>query len=79
MNKISFKTLHDYVQSLEEQPSEDIKNAVGVTKAADDSIGGKKRKNAEQASRGVEKLKKANITGMAKISTFFKKPVQAMA
>jgi ribonuclease H2 subunit B len=33
--------------------------------------GTKKRKN--QASHGVEKLKKANVAGMSKLSTFFTK------
>ncbi|KDQ21843.1 hypothetical protein BOTBODRAFT_99689 [Botryobasidium botryosum FD-172 SS1] len=45
---------------------------------ADDGEGtgnrnGKKRKAAAQASRGVEKLKKASTTGMPKLSNFFKK------
>lgn len=34
----------------------------------------KKRKAPAKASQGVEKLKKANIKGMAKISSFFSKP-----
>ncbi|KAH9979172.1 ribonuclease H2, subunit B [Russula compacta] len=34
---------------------------------------GKKRKAKSKTSQGVEKLKKANISGMAKISTFFQK------
>ncbi|KAH9992609.1 ribonuclease H2, subunit B [Russula vinacea] len=34
---------------------------------------GKKRKAKSKASQGVEKLKKANVSGMAKISSFFKK------
>ena len=36
---------------------------------------GKKRKAATQKSRGVEKLKKANIKGMSKLSSFFQKTV----
>ncbi|KLO16903.1 hypothetical protein SCHPADRAFT_913867 [Schizopora paradoxa] len=35
---------------------------------------GGKRKAAAQGSKGVEKLKKANVKGMAKLSTFFQKP-----
>lgn len=35
-------------------------------------VGDKKRKNAK-ASHGVESLKKANVSGMAKLSSFFKK------
>lgn len=34
----------------------------------------KKRKAPVKASHGVEKLKKANIDGMSKISSFFQKP-----
>ena len=37
----------------------------------DDST--KKRKAKTKASHGVEKLKKANVSGMAKISSFFQK------
>ena len=33
----------------------------------------KKRKGAAKASHGVEKLKKANVKGMAKLSSFFQK------
>jgi len=35
--------------------------------------GGKKRKAKSKASQGVERLKKANTSGMAKLSTFFQK------
>jgi len=34
---------------------------------------GKKRKAVAKGSMGVEKLKKANINGMSKISSFFQK------
>jgi ribonuclease H2 subunit B len=34
---------------------------------------GKKRKAKAKGSQGVEKLKKANLTGIAKISSFFQK------
>jgi ribonuclease H2 subunit B len=33
----------------------------------------KKRKNKSKTSQGVDKLKKANINGMAKMSSFFQK------
>ncbi|KAI0949376.1 hypothetical protein AcW1_009009 [Taiwanofungus camphoratus] len=36
----------------------------------------KKRKGSTKASHGVEKLKKANVKGMAKISSFFQKPAK---
>jgi len=35
--------------------------------------GGKKRKAKSKASQGVEKLKKVNVSGTAKLSTFFQK------
>ncbi|TCD71262.1 hypothetical protein EIP91_011740 [Steccherinum ochraceum] len=38
------------------------------------SEGAKKRKVAAKGSHGVEKLKKANTKGMAKLSSFFQKP-----
>ncbi|KXN91053.1 Ribonuclease H2 subunit B [Leucoagaricus sp. SymC.cos] len=41
-------------------------------KATGKSAGDKKRK-AAKASHGVESLKKANVSGMAKLSSFFKK------
>ena len=49
----------------------EIKESKGSSKAAAaaEKANGKKRKTA---SVGVEKLKKANTTGMAKLSTFFK-------
>jgi len=40
--------------------------------AVSEEQGGKKRKGVK-SSTGVEKLKKANTTGMAKLSTFFTK------
>lgn len=37
------------------------------------STGTKKRKGPAKGSHGVEKLKKANVKGMAKLSNFFQK------
>jgi len=34
---------------------------------------GDKKRKASKASQGVESLKKANVNGMAKLSSFFKK------
>ncbi|KAF9010513.1 ribonuclease H2, subunit B [Cyathus striatus] len=49
--------------------------ALGKTKekAVAATANDKKRKNAK-GSHGVEKLKKVNVNGMAKLSSFFKKP-----
>lgn len=41
-------------------------------KAATKATTGEKRKSAK-GSHGVEALKKVNVSGMAKLSTFFKK------
>jgi len=47
---------------------------VNKSRAADAVDGdGKKRKAKSKASQGVEKLKKVNVSGMAKISAFFQK------
>ena len=40
---------------------------------AQEDSNGKKRKATNQVSKGVEKLKKANVKGMSKISSFFQK------
>lgn len=40
---------------------------------ADTGEGGKRKKVAAKTSKGVEQLKKANIHGMSKLSTFFGK------
>ena len=41
------------------------------TSGSTEKGGDKKRKATAKASAGVSKLKKANTTGMSKISTFF--------
>ena len=52
-----------------------IAGAPGTKPRAADAVedGGKKRKAKSKGSQGVERLKKANISGMAKLSTFFQK------
>jgi len=45
----------------------------GRRKTGTDMPTEKPKRKAEKGSVGVEKLKKANINGMAKLSTFFKK------
>jgi ribonuclease H2 subunit B len=65
---LSFTELEKYLQSLEEEIAPPIaKGSVkGKSMPATDT---KKRKG----SQGMEKLKKANVNGMAKLSTFFSK------
>lgn len=43
------------------------------TKASATGTGGEKKRKAAKGSHGVETLKKANVNGMAKLSSFFKK------
>jgi ribonuclease H2 subunit B len=73
----SFTTLDAHIKALKD---EEIANALAgapakkKSRAADEiEDGGKKRKAKTKASQGVEKLKKANVSGMAKISSFFQK------
>ncbi len=70
----SFTPLDAHIKALKD---EEIAIALAgaptkKSRAADEvEDGGKKRKAKSKASQGVEKLKKANRSGMAKISTFF--------
>ena len=73
----SFTTLDAHIKVLKD---EDVANALAgapgkkKSRAADEmEDDGKKRKAKTKASQGVEKLKKANVSGMAKISSFFQK------
>ncbi|OBZ68359.1 hypothetical protein A0H81_11736 [Grifola frondosa] len=49
-------------------------NKMEAKESGQKSVDNKKRKGQQKPSQGVEKLKKANIKGMAKISSFFQKP-----
>ena len=74
----SFTTLDAHIKALkDEEVALALANAPKKKKSrAGDEIGdddGKKRKAKSKASQGVEKLKKANVSGMAKISSFFQK------
>jgi len=40
-------------------------------------VTGEKKRKASKASQGVESLKKVNVNGMAKLSSFFKKAEKA--
>jgi ribonuclease H2 subunit B len=74
----SFTTLDAHIKALKD---EEIANALAgapskkKSRAGDEmeDDGSKKRKAKTKASQGVEKLKKANVSGMAKISSFFQK------
>jgi ribonuclease H2 subunit B len=73
----SFTTLEAHIKALKD---EEVANALAgapgkkKSRAADEmEDDGKKRKAKAKGSQGVEKLKKANISGMSKISSFFQK------
>jgi len=75
--KYDFTTLDAHIKALKD---EEVALALAgaptkkKSRAADEmEDDGKKRKAKTKASQGVEKLKKANVTGMAKISSFFQK------
>ena len=48
-------------------------NAVEARESKDQKEAGNDKKRKAKGTHGVEKLKKANIKGMAKLSTFFQK------
>ena len=72
----SFTALDAHIKALREEEVADAlagapaKKSRSADKIDDD---GKKRKAKTKGSQGVEKLKKANVSGMAKISSFFQK------
>lgn len=77
----SFSQLDEHLQSLQAEaaalalasvPPTGTKSKKGGAKNTEDEDG-KKRKAKAKTTHGVEKLKKANTTGMSKISTFFQK------
>ena len=73
---LSYTALNAHITALEAQQT--LQTIINTEKAATNDneagTGNKKRKATTQASKGVEKLKKANIKGMAKISSFFGQP-----
>ncbi|KAH8119008.1 ribonuclease H2, subunit B [Phellopilus nigrolimitatus] len=75
LGKFDFTALTAHVDVLEAAASihETTTPANKTQKTQGEDQDGKKRKAAVQASKGVEKLKKANTKGMAKLSSFFQK------
>ncbi|KAG7446298.1 uncharacterized protein BT62DRAFT_931747 [Guyanagaster necrorhizus] len=65
-----FADLTAFMKQLEEENLTTIANSGKGTKTLKETNGDKKRK-ITKGSQGVEKLKKANVKGMAKLSTFF--------
>jgi len=73
----SFTKLDAYLQTLQDEAAALVVANINTSKSKSKDINkdddDKKRKNKAKASQGVDKLKKANINGMAKMSSFFKK------
>lgn len=69
---ISFTKLDAYLKILEDEAAAlSIANSNTSKSKSSERDSSKKRKS--KTSQGVDKLKKANTEGMAKLSTFFKK------
>ncbi|KAJ4483219.1 ribonuclease H2, subunit B [Lentinula aciculospora] len=73
-----FSALDVYLEKLEEEKRLKAQEASNTTKARKKAVKEESKekvdkRKASKASQGVEKLKKANINGMAKLSTFFTK------
>lgn len=72
----SFTKLDAYLKSAHDEATlatVTASSSKGKKTKGEDEKEDKKRKVAVKASQGVDKLKKANISGMAKMSSFFKK------
>lgn len=70
---LSFTKLDAYLKVLQDEAAASIANTntSKTNTKTSEKDDGKKRKS--KSSQGVDKLKKANTNGMAKLSTFFKK------
>ncbi|KZT08343.1 uncharacterized protein LAESUDRAFT_697204 [Laetiporus sulphureus 93-53] len=79
--KFDFAELQSYLQAIQTEQAAAAAEATNSgnakkSKSKNGDTAEKKRKAQSKASQGVEKLKKANVKGMAKISSFFQKPDQ---
>lgn len=72
----SFTKLDAYLKAMHDEATLAVVSA-NTSKAKkvknEEKADDKKRKATANVSQGVDKLKKANINGMAKMSSFFKK------
>ncbi|PPQ99458.1 hypothetical protein CVT24_005265 [Panaeolus cyanescens] len=68
-----FSELDQHIQWLHEIAVKNAATTAPAKKGKADAKGGDKKRKATKASHGVETLKKANVNGMAKISSFFNK------
>ncbi|KAK0212858.1 hypothetical protein DFS33DRAFT_74948 [Desarmillaria ectypa] len=72
----NFTDLNAFMKQLEEASLATMAKSGKGTQTPKETNGDKKRKMAK-GSQGLEKLKKANVKGMAKLSTFFTKKAVA--
>jgi ribonuclease H2 subunit B len=75
LNSYDFARLQSHIEASKEQAIANLAAAPPKTKAKAEgkSTTVDKKRKAPRPSQGVEKLKKANTTGMAKLSNFFGK------
>ena len=71
----SFRRLNEYLDTNKEEALKVAAVAPAKTQAKEDSKakGTEKKRKGAKSSQGVEKLKKVDTTGMAKLSSFFDK------
>lgn len=79
--QLSLSKLDAHVKALSKEQSLLTSEDTTVTRKSKTGTGtvlegAKKRKKEGKGSHGVEKLKKANVSGMSKLSTFFTKKVE---
>ncbi|KIM45252.1 hypothetical protein M413DRAFT_441934 [Hebeloma cylindrosporum] len=74
LNSYDFSKLQNHIEANKEQIISNLAAAPKTkAKAEGKSTAADKKRKAGKPSQGVEKLKKANTTGMAKLSSFFGK------
>ena len=76
LRPISFSALTAHVTALKEADAvheTTTSNGAAQKEQANESLNGKKRKAGGRESTGIAKLKKANINGMSKLSSFSQK------
>lgn len=78
----SFAALDAHLQTIQAEQMASIEDTPipkakrGKAQSQTGEAAEKKRKAPAKASTGVEKLKKVNVNGMSKISSFFQKPAK---
>lgn len=73
---LSFEDLDAYFKTIENEAASlavDTKTKAKGRQSNKLANGEEKKRKGTKTSQGVEKLKKVNVNGMAKLSSFFKK------